>query len=171
MSGRTILATTSAFTLALQAAALALTVRVESPNGAPRLVVDGKPVRARMFWGADGGGPVPVGPAGKVETFDFTATQDSEDRGTLHFRWGQTPGDIYLDDIHIADLDAGRDALPPRDFESGAGGFAADWSFWPTDKQNTVGSVQVEPRIGSKGSAGLHVHLKAPPNGTWPDFH
>jgi len=27
----------------------ALTVRVESPDGAPRLVVNGKPVRARMF--------------------------------------------------------------------------------------------------------------------------
>ena len=157
--------------ISIVAPAFALTVRIESPNGAPRIVVDGKPVRARMFWGADGGGPIPVGPTAKVQTFEFTATEDSEGRGTMHFRWGQAPGDVYLDDIRITDLDTGQDALPTRDFEQGAGSFAADWAFWPTGAQNTVGSVAVEPGVGRDGTAGLHVTLKNPQTGVWPDFH
>jgi hypothetical protein len=154
-----------------QVAAPALTVRVESPAGAPRLVVDGKPVRARMFWGAPAGSPIPVGPVGKQESFEFVAAHDSGGAGTLHFRWGQTPGDIYLDDIRIVDLDTGRDALPTRDFESGPESFTADWAFWPTGAQNTVGTVAVEPGVGRDGSSGLHVKLQAPANGPWPDFH
>ena len=35
------------------------TVRVDASSGAPRLVVDGKPVRARVFWAPPGSGRWP----------------------------------------------------------------------------------------------------------------
>ena len=39
-----------------------LTVRVETPSGAPRLVVNGRPVRARMFFGGSGSAPIRIEP-------------------------------------------------------------------------------------------------------------
>ena len=40
------------------------TVRVDASSGAPRLVVDGKPVRARMFFGLPGTKPLRADTAG-----------------------------------------------------------------------------------------------------------
>ncbi len=149
----------------------ALTVRVDPRGGAPCLTVNGQPVRARMFWGGPGSALVPVNTEARVVSFEFTALENSQGKGTFHFRFGEAAGDIFLDDIQVADLDEQRDIMPTRDFESGAESFARDWSSWPTGAVKTVGSFQVEPGVGRNGSAGLHVHLKAPADGRWPDFH
>jgi beta-galactosidase len=148
-----------------------LTVRVDPSGGAPRLLVNGKPVRARMFWGAPGGAPLSIGPEGREHSFEFTPTEGEAARATMHFRFGQTPGDIFLDDIRVTDLDADRDVIPLRDFESGPASFTDGWTFWPTGEANTVGTVTVEEGVGRDGSAGLHVRLSAPTGGQWPDFH
>jgi hypothetical protein len=89
----------------------------------------------------------------------------------MHFRFGDAPGDVWLDDIRVADLDAKQDALPTVDFEKGMDGFRRSWNVWPPGKQNTVGTVTVEPGGGRDGSAGLHVALRVPPDNAWPDFH
>ncbi len=57
------------------------------------------------------------------------------------------------------------------DFEGGMASFHKVWNIWPPGERNTVGTVSVEPGKGRHGSAALHVALKAPPGGTWPDFH
>ena len=147
-----------------------LTVRVDPAGGAPRLVVNGEPVRARMFWGAPGSAPIPVAPAWKEIRFDFTA-RDNASTGTMHFRFGPTAGEIILDDIQVTDLDAGRDIVPRCDFESGPASFKRDWTFWPADATNTVARIEVAPGAGRDGSAALRVKLHAPPGGHWPDFH
>ena len=147
------------------------TVRVDASSGAPRLLVDGKPVRARMFWGAPGSRPLPVGAAAHEVTFDFTATEDEPAKATMHFRFGNTPGEIYLDDIRVVDLAGGQSVFPAADFEGGQESFAKSWTFWPTGAANTVAAINVEPQAGRGGSAGLHIALKAPPDGPWPDFH
>ena len=61
--------------------------------------------------------------------------------------------------------------MPRRDFESGPASFERDWTFWPHGAANTVGTVAVVSTNGEAGSAALRVTLKAPPQGTWPDFH
>ncbi len=147
-----------------------LTVRVDPAGGAPRLLVNGTPVRARMFWGAPGSTPLKLTTEWKQISFEFTAS-GSASNGTVHFRFGNEPGDIFLDDIQVTDLDAGRDLIPRCDFEAGPESFKHDWTFWPTGAANTVGTTTVEPGIGRNGSAGLRVRLKAPPGGHWPDFH
>jgi len=147
------------------------TVRVDASSGAPRLLVDGKPVRARMFWGAPGSRPLPVGTAAQEVTFDFTAAEDEPAKATMHFRFGNTPGEIYLDDIRVVDLADGQGVFPTADFEGGDESFSKSWTFWPTGAANTVGAVKVEPQAGRDGSAALHITLKAPPAGHWPDFH
>ncbi len=147
------------------------TVRVEVVDGVPRLVVDGQPVRARMFWGAPGSGRVQVGPEGGRVTFQFTAAEDEPARATMHFRFGHLPGTVELDDIRVVDLTAGQDVLSPCRFDGGMDDFTTRWSVWPPDRRNTVGSVEVVPGAGSNHSGGLRIVLRAPANGNWPDFH
>ncbi|HUT88467.1 MAG TPA: beta-galactosidase [Thermoguttaceae bacterium] len=147
------------------------TVRVDSSNAAPRLLVDGKPVRARMFWGAPGSRPLPIGSAGEELSFEFASSEDEPAKATVHLRFGQTPGDVYLDDVRVVEIDTGRDVIPRQTFDGGAADFTSRWTFWPTGPQNTVGTVQVEAGCGHEKSGGLHVGLKAPPDGGWPDFH
>jgi hypothetical protein len=162
-------------TLALllaQSAIAVQTVRVDATSAAPRLLVDGQPVRARMFWGAPGTRPIPAATAGQAVRFEFQPTTDEPSHATMHFRFGPSAGDIYLDDIRVVDLDTHRDVLPRCDFEKGEASFRREWMVWPAAKpQNTVGTVSVEKGVGRDGSAGLHIHLQNPPSGVWPDFH
>ena len=152
-------------------AASGLTVRVDAAAGAPRLLVNGVPVRPRMFFGGPGAAPIQIGPAGRSVEFEFVAENDSRGAGTLHFRFGQTPGEVFLDNIRIVDLATGRDIAAASDFEGGAESFARTWNSWPTGAANTVGMVQVEPAVGESGTAGLHIQLHSPAKGDWPDWH
>jgi beta-galactosidase len=152
-------------------AAPPLTVRVDTSTGAPRLLINGQPRRARIFYGQPAAGTLPLSPQALQVSFEFTPDQTELSTATMHFRFGQIPGDVYLDDIRVTDLDTGRDTLPVCRFEGGDADFAREWFVWPPAPQNTVGTVRVEPNAGSDGSAGLRVHLKAPPGGVWPDFH
>ena len=157
--------------LNMGAPAQALTVRVDPAGGAPRRVVDGKPVRARMFWGARGTRPIPLPAEATLIEREFTAIEGEPAGATMHLRFGQTPGDLFLDDIQVTDLDTGKDVVPPCTFESGPDAFAKEWTFWPTGEQNTVATVAVQKGCGRDGSAGLRVSLKAPAKGSWPDWH
>lgn len=157
------------FALSVSAGAVE-TVRVDASSGAPRLVVDGKPVRARMFWGAPAARPLPIGTEWREVAFEFTPAEDEPARATMHFRFGSTPGDVFLDDIRVRDLDASADVVQ-SDFEQGETSFTQRWTIWPTGPQNTVGTVKVEAGAGRNASAGLHVTLRRPATGDWPDFH
>lgn len=148
-----------------------LTVRVDAASGAPRLLVNGKPVRARMFFGGPGPAPIRVTAQGTRESFEFVADNDSNGHGTIHFRFGQTPGDVHLDDIRIVEAETGANVIEPEGFEDGPGSFAKSWTFFPPPPRNTVGTITVEPGAGADGSAGLHVSLRKPADGQWPDFH
>lgn len=156
--------------LALCASASALTVKVDPAGGAPRIVVDGQPVRARIFWGAPGHARLPVSNEWRTLSFDFVAAS-SATNGTLHFRFGQTVGTVELDNLHVTEADTGREILPLCDFETGPESFTRQWTFWPNGAANTVGRHAVDPGAGRDGTSGLRVELKAPPNKVWPDYH
>ncbi|EDY21786.1 hypothetical protein CfE428DRAFT_1032 [Chthoniobacter flavus Ellin428] len=163
----------SLLSLVLPAASLfaaSLTARVESPNGAPRILVNGQPVRARMFFGAPGSSALPIGPDWQKIDFDFTAA-DSADTGTMHFRFGHGAGDVYLDQVQVTEVGQKSDVIPLCDFEGGQGDFDRDWTSWPQGAANTVGKITVESQAGAENGSGLHVKLTAPPDGQWPDFH
>lgn len=159
-----------AFALWSARPASALTVRVDPASGAPRLLVDGQPVRSRMFWGAPGSSPVSLTNGWREERFEFTA-RGGADNGTVHFRFGQSPGAVWFDDLRVQDLTGGGELIPRCDFESGPGSFPRDWTFWPTGERNTVGTVEVVPGASRDGSSALRVNLDAPADGQWPDFH
>ncbi len=149
----------------------ALTVRVDTKGGAPQILVDGQPVRARMFWGAPGSAPIRVAPTWNDIDFEFTAS-GSATNGTMHFRFGRGQGEVFLDDVRVVDLDSGQDLIPLCAFEGGEDSLKRDWTVWPPDAKNTVGVVRVAEGTGPGSSASLRISLKNPPDGgEWPDFH
>ena len=123
-----------------------------------------------MFWGGPGSARLPVSPEARLVSFDFTAPI-STSTGTMHFRCGDQPGEVYLDDIQVRDLDSSAMVLRRNDFQADPDDFAREWRSWPADRKNTVGTVAVTPGIGRDGSAGLKITLAAPADGVWPDFH
>lgn len=157
--------------LAAPSSGQSLTVRVDTASGAPRLLVNGQPVRARMFFGGPGSAPIRIDAEARAHTFEFTAESNSESRGTLHFRFGSWPGEVFLDDVRVTDLESGTDIVPVADFEAGPESFGRAWAAWPTGAANTVGTAAVEPSVGSGGSAGLQIGLRKPADGNWPDWH
>lgn len=147
-----------------------LSVRVFALNDTPRLLVNKTPVRARMFFGGPASSPIHALPEGEKRNFEFVAQSGANGDGTMHFRFGHIPGDIFIDNIRVEDATTGEVILHSN-FEKGAQSFTNDWTTWPPGKLNTVGNVEVEPGAGEDGSAGLHVTLKSPPDGDWPDWH
>ncbi|MCL5271197.1 MAG: hypothetical protein M1457_11775, partial [bacterium] len=150
--------------------ASALTVRVDSAGGAPRLVVNGQPVRGRMFWGGPGSAPIRISPEWQEVAFEFTARGSATD-GTMQLRFGQEPCNVYLDDIHVTDLDGGTDLIAPTAFEGGPDSYKPDWTYWPTDGSKPAGTVEVTPGAGRGGSAALHVKLTEAAAGARYGFH
>jgi len=151
--------------LALASASVhALTARVENTPGGPQIMVDGQPVPPRMFWGNPGaGGAVAAGREWAEKAFEFSLAFDVEGKGTLHFRFGQNPGEVWIADVRVVEAASGRDVLKPGSFAT-AEAFADVWNLWPPGEQNTVGKVNV-------ADGTVHVVLTNPPQGKWPDFH
>ncbi len=157
--------------LGVDVAQTADTVRVRVAEGVPQLVVDGRPVRARIFWGAPAPGRVRVGPEGQPHVFEFTAAEDEPTQATMHFRFGHTAGVVWLDEIRVVDLTDNRDVLPVCRFERGRRDFESQWRVWPPGERNTVGRVDVVDGAGQGGSAALRIRISQPADGQWPDFH
>ena len=139
-----------------------VTVRVQETRGGPQIHVDGKPIPPRFFFGSMNSGTIAAKSAWTSHTFEFLPG-DVDGTGTLHFRFAHEPGEIWLADLRIQDAKTSEDVLPPGSFATPEG-FAKQWNFWPVGPANTVGTVAV-----SDGA--LHVTLKRPPDGNWPDFH
>ncbi len=158
------------FIIMVSTPASALTVRVDATSGAPRIVVNGEPVRSRMFFGGFRGTPIPLTPGEREISFEFTALESEPSTATMHFRLGQVPGDIAIDDVHITDLDTGVDVVANQSFETDDA-FDTSWIYWPADEDNTVASVAVVEQAGKDDSGGLVVTLREPPAVKWPDWH
>ncbi|MDI9584579.1 MAG: hypothetical protein QM473_10205 [Acidobacteriota bacterium] len=148
-------------TLALVPAS-ALTVRVQPTQGGPQIHVNGEPVPPRYFWGSMNSGRTPTTAEWTDYSFDFMPGE-VKGGGTLHFRFSQVPGDVWLADVRIQDAETGEDILPQGSFATKEG-FAKVWLHWPTGDENTVGKMSVE-------DGALRVTLNAPRTGKWPDFH
>lgn len=142
--------------------ALALTVRVKDTPGGPQICVDGKPIPPRFFWGSMNSGPVAISPEWKDYSFDVLPG-NVDKTGTLHFRFSQQPGEIWIADLRLQDKNTGADVLPAGSFAT-AEGLAQTWQTWPLADANTVGKWEI-------ADGALHVTLSKPPSGSWPDFH
>ncbi len=173
MLKRNLILTAMGLSLALSSTAWTapLTVRVKVDKGAPRILVNNKPVRGRVFYGQPSAGKLTLPANGEIVSYLFSPNQTVNQGATMHLRFGQSAGEIILDDMRIEDLTTGKDALPIQKFEAGDAEFTSRWSTWPQGAQNTTTTVKMLPSIGRNGSGGLQVKIVEPPDGTWPDFH
>ncbi|MBI4976436.1 MAG: hypothetical protein HZC28_03080 [Spirochaetes bacterium] len=113
-------------------------VRIGVTNGIPRILVDGTPVRPRMFYGytsVSRQGSASLSSEWRNVTFEFTAPSDDA-QTAVHFRFGENPGDIYFDDFTIRDITADTETASSA-FNDGAS-FSAPWGYWCTDKNGPV---------------------------------
>jgi hypothetical protein len=141
-----------------------LVVRVRDTAGGPQIHVNGKPLPPRFFWGSENSGRVALTPAWAERAFEFTPDSDVAGNGTLHFRFADTPCEIWIKDLRITDAATGADVLPPGSFAS-TEAFRKAWGVWPVGAENTVGQTAVE-------DGALKITLRAPgANAKWPDFH
>jgi beta-galactosidase len=171
MTIKTLVASLAIATCSLCIGTAAETVRVKVNSGVPQLVVDGKAVRARVFFGIPGARPKAIMPESQLFTFEFQPLENEPARATMHLRFGETPGQVILDDIQVQDLTSGTETISLCDFEQGKAVFDRDWVVWPPGEENTVGNVQIVAGAGRDGSNGLCVALQKPTHGSWPDFH
>ena len=139
----------------------ASSVRVQETPGGPQICVDGSPIPPRFFWGAMNSGHINAKPEWTEHSFEFLP--GSVDNGTLHFRFSQTPGEIWLADLRVQDAKAGEEVLSPGSFAT-ADAFRKNWEFWPSGNANTVGTVEV-------ADGTVHITQRKPADGNWPDFH
>ncbi|MEI6501887.1 MAG: hypothetical protein WCP21_12770, partial [Armatimonadota bacterium] len=149
-------------TLMIAIPAFALTARVQTTPGGPQIFVNGKPIPPRFFWGSMNSGGLNLKPQWEDQSFEFMP--GDVDSGTVHFRFSQTPGELWISDLRVVDAKTGEDILPAGSFATPEG-FKQTWSTWPVAEANTVGKVEI-----TAGAA--HVTLSNPPGGgSWPDFH
>jgi len=140
-----------------------VTVRVKDTPGGPQIHVNGEPVPPRFFWGSMNVGSLSVSTEWQEYSFDFVPGR-VDGGGTLHFRFAQQPGHVWLGDVRIVDAATGVDVLPAGSFST-PDAFAATWSTWPVGDANTVGALEVI-------DGALQVTLHDPRDGgNWPDFH
>ncbi len=145
-----------------------ITVRVVRTPAGPQIKVNGEIVSPWMFFGIPSPGKMEVSSQWEEKSFEFIAPLDLPSQNppryaTLHFRFGQVPGEVWLSDLRITDLTEGKDVFPSDSLASQEN-FSQNWVVWPPGEQNTVGKVNAEEE-------GLHILLQSPPDGKWPDFH
>ncbi|MDO5581914.1 MAG: beta-galactosidase [Planctomycetia bacterium] len=156
------------------------TARVEVRKGVPVILLDGKPVRGRMFYGGPGGqnNAFLAGSEWKTFSYEFTPSRDVIQCGTVHFRFGVQPGTVYLDNIVIEEVPSKSDSKiigkdPNRKvytFEGGTKEYADAWCQWPIPKAIPELSIKVSS-CGVDGSKGLSIAISKPKIGSLPDLH
>ncbi len=137
-------------------------IRVQSTAGGPRIHVNGVPVPGRFFYATRLDQGYTVGDAWQDQGFDFTPFKDVMGKATLHLRFAKSPGDYFIRDIRVVDVDTGTTVFPDGSFASSPA-FTSSWSSWPQGAANTVGTMAVE-------QGALHVTIQNPASGVWPDF-
>ncbi len=141
-----------------------LSVRVATTPGGPQIHVNGTPVPPRFFWGSENSGNIRADADWSTCQFDLTPERDAPGNATLHFRFADTPGEVWIKELRFIDTVTGADVLPSGSFASEAA-FQQCWSVWPQGAENTVGTLAFTDNA-------LHVTLRAPAAGTArPDFH
>ena len=145
-------------------AAAAVTVRVQDTPGGPQIHLDGRAIPPRFFFGSMNSGVVQAKPEWQDVSFDLRPGIAVDKTGTMHLRFLQVPGEVWIADMRIRDGQTGEDVLPTGSFAT-AEGLARNWTTWPAGEDNTVSKWEVSDEA-------LHVTLTDPPGeANWPDFH
>jgi hypothetical protein len=127
---------------------------VKVQNGMPRILIDGIPVRARLFYGPVPGnifGSTPVGNEWKEVRVDITSPR-TDSNGLIHLRFGQKPGRVFFDEFVLTDLTDGKTLL--RESYDGESALNPAWTFWYAKKAAPFqAELAVSGQAGKNGGA------------------
>ncbi|MDR3708484.1 MAG: beta-galactosidase [Capsulimonadaceae bacterium] len=124
------------------ASANGLTARVKTIDGVPRLVVNGKITRPRIFWGGPGSSSIPIAAGEQSLSFTFSPVLSEPSTATLHLRFEHKASKVVVKSVHLVDLTTGSDVIPETHFRDQAE-FDKEWAFWPANAPGVNGSVSV----------------------------
>ncbi len=107
---------------------------VKVQNGMPHILLDGTPVRARLFYSpvpGNGYGNCTIGSEWKEVRVDISSPR-TESNGLIHLRFGQAPGRVLFDEFTLTDLSDGKIIL--RENFDGETVLHPSWAFWYAKK-------------------------------------
>lgn len=144
---------------------------VEQVDGVPMITINGVPTRSRVFFGLMGSSPLFA--INKWQTYEneFTALDDAYGDGTIHFRFGNKPGVVAIDNFSIVEKDTGRMVAGPYDFEKKTDYESNFKTYHETFQNKEIANVKLQRKIGHDGSTALVIRLNEYPNEWIPDFH
>ncbi|MBP5621715.1 MAG: hypothetical protein J6X44_06850, partial [Thermoguttaceae bacterium] len=132
---------------------------VKTFNGVPMIAIDGTPVRSRVFFGIKNASSVSVDAEWKTHEYEFVPQETVEGNGTLHFRFGSTPGTVFIDNVSIVEKESGAIVAGPYTFEKDSD-FSGSWETWHTSFQNVeIASVEIQKEAGADKSNALAVQI------------
>ena len=147
-------------------------IKLDHSVGVPRILVDGSPVRAHMVYVNPGFRNLIFEPTGRMLSFDFSPEND-EDAVGLQVRFGMREGSFVLDDIHLIEVETGRELIPKITFDqNGIDDLKAGPLYLrPWELYGTSGEWNIATGEGVDGSHSLKITIKRPQEGKWPFFH
>ncbi|MDR3709480.1 MAG: beta-galactosidase [Capsulimonadaceae bacterium] len=153
------------------ASAGALTARVQNIGGVPRLMVNGKAVRPRIFWGSPGSSPIPIAAGEQTLSYTFSPIMDEPDCAMLHLRFQHIQSNVLIHGVGLVDLTTGKTIIDPASFDTQAV-FDREWAYWPPNAPGLTGSVKIVPADASGHGGGVLLAQRQPAPGTdWSDTH
>ncbi len=144
---------------------------VKTFNGVPMITIDGTPVRSRVFFGIKNASSVMVDSEWKTREYEFVPQETVDGNGTLHFRFGSTPGTVFIDNVSIIEKESGTIVAGPYAFEKETE-FSNSWESWHNAFQGVeIASVDIQKNAGVDDSNALVVRVNDFPKELRPDFH
>lgn len=144
---------------------------IKQVGGVPMIAIDDEPVRSRVFFGLMGSAPIIANTQWQTFENDFTAIEDSQGEGTIHFRFGSLPGVIALDNISIIEKSTGRQVAGPFTFEQDSDYTANFETFHEHFHDTEIAHVKIQNGIGPDKSRALVIRINEYDQDLKPDFH
>lgn len=149
----------------------ALTAGVHIVGGVPRLVVNGKPMRPRIFWGGPGTAPLSIAKGRQTLNLTFSPELDEPSTATLHLRFKEVLSTVLIESVHLRDLTAGVDIIPTERLGDAAV-FAKDWAFWPPNANDNSATITIMPDDANGAGGGAQMQFRGPaPGKMWSYTH
>ncbi|MBT3378408.1 MAG: hypothetical protein HN742_35150 [Lentisphaerae bacterium] len=145
----------------------ALEARVETRNGVPTLLVNGRPMPPFILFHTSGGGAGPlvcdVAPTWQQFSYTFTAPCDDDNVG-LHINNVAPKGDWYIDDARFfegtPDKPGTADLLTGGDFEGRA--LPESWNYFLSTATGADAAFSLDDALPHSGEQCLRVHITTP---------
>ncbi|HOX38498.1 MAG TPA: beta-galactosidase [Candidatus Brocadiia bacterium] len=151
----------------------ALSAEVKDVNGAPTLLIDGKPVPPLIFFGSRVGRVPTMQVSGQWREYHatFVAPEDENGDVSFHIRFGDAKGDLWIDDVRLypgepADKPTG-DMIKGGRFDDGLAGFKDCWNLFVKTEIGASAEPEIVVDPENPGNKCLRVGVSRPGDSYW----